>query len=803
VIKRRTQLIYQFEQFRLDAAHSMLYRNNEQVSLPPKAIETLQALVERNGQIVGKNELMRIIWNDSIVEESNLSLYLHLLRKTLGERADKKPFIETLRRRGYRFSADVSWVGTRPERASEEFIGREKEVSEITRLLLHEGVRLVTLTGVGGVGKTTLAQAVQAGVSDQFGDGAFFIELAAVNRPELVAPAIATPLGIRTSGDTPTVEALKDYLRHRELLLILDNFEQLIPGAAQISDLLNAAPDLKIIVTSRAHLRLSVDHEFIVSPLAVPSAQFPTQREALDELSSFPAVQLFVTCGRNAKPGFALTHENAWATAEICRRLDGLPLAIELAAARIKLMSPDTVLAKLKNQLMLLTGGPRDMPLRQQTMRGTIQWSYDLLIEDQKRLFACLAVFVGGSTLEAAEAVCNSPALEKNVERFDAVDGVTSLIEHNLLAAKDQRDGDSRFQMLEVVREFALEALKQSGEMEAVNRRHAEYYCALGEASESELEAAQSANWLNRLENDHDNLRSALNWAAANDSQLGQRLAGAIWRFWWLHGHISEGCDTLGLFLSLASTDDKVRLKMLSGAAQLSRLKGNRELARSYSEEELLLARSTGDMKNAALSLQRLSFLRLDEGQIAEAKPLLEEGLQFALELGDKQVLGMLYNGLGELSRLQEDFSSAGDFYLKALTFNRQAGDRVRQTTNLINLGATALAQDDLHTAASYYREGLTIASKMDDMNGTLYCLEGFAGSYWAIKNPQTAAKLFGATEALRNSNNLFIEPADLLLYEKSVRRVREALTDKNFSELASEGSHMKMEEVVALALSE
>jgi hypothetical protein len=417
-------------------------------------------------------------------------------------------------------------------------------------------------------------------------------------------------------------------------------------------------------------------------------------------------------------------------------------------------------------------------------------------------LFAYLAIFVGGCTLEAAESVCGSSTARSNAESFDVLNGLTSLIEHNLLTAKDHGYGDTRFQMLEVVREFALEALKQSGETDAVKRSHAEYYCTLGEAAEPELAAAQSANWLNRLESDHENLRAALNWAAENDSELGQRLAGAIWRLWWLHGHISEGCDTLALFLSSPSTDAKMRLKMLSGAAQLSRLMGNRELARSYSEEELFLARATGDKKNAALSLQRLSFLRLDEGLIAEAKPLLEEGLQFALELGDKQVLGMLYNGLGELSRLQEDFTSASDFYLEALSFNRQAGDQVRQTTNLINLGATALAQNDLHRAASYYREGLSISSKMDDMNGTLYCLEGLAGSYWAVENPQIAANLLGAAEALRSLNNLFIEPADRPLYEKSVSHVREALTEENYAELVAEGGRMKKEEVVALALS-
>jgi len=803
VTKRLQQRTYEFERFRLDAAHSMLYRNDEQVSLPPKAVETLQALVERNGQIVSKDELMRIIWNDSVVEESNLSLYLHLLRKTLGERADKQPFIETLRRRGYRFSADVKCTGSRTEKRPEEFIGRNEEIAEITGLLVHEGVRLLTLTGVGGVGKTTLARAVQAQLGDDFADGVFFIELAAVNRPELIASAIAAPLGLRTSGDRPAIEALRNHLKDRELLLILDNFEQLLPGAPQISDLLNAAPGLKIVVTSRAHLRLSVDHEFVVSPLAVPSGQFFPETESLDDLSVFPAVQLFLARARSAKPGFSLTNENAAAVAEICFRLDGLPLAIELAAARTRMMSPGAILGRLENQLKLLTGGPRDVPVRQQTMRETITWSYDLLEEKEKRLFARLAVFVGGFTLEAAEAVCGLTSGENRVAGFDVLEGVTSLIEQNLLAAKDQREGDPRFQMLEVVREFAREALTESGEANVVNQRHAEYYCALGEAAEPQLEAAQSADWLNRLENDHDNLRAALNWAAENYSTLGQRLAGAIWRFWWLHGHIREGCDQLGLFLSLSDTADKVQAKMLSGAGQLNRLKGSRELARSYTEEGLLLARATGDKKSAALSLQRLGFLRLDDGEIAEARPLLEEGLQFALDLGDKQVLGMLYNGLGELSRLQEDFDRAADFYLKALAFNREAGDRVRQTTNLINLGATALAQDDFKTADSYYREGLTIASNMDDMNGTLYCLEGIAGAYWAVKKPQAAAKLLGAADGQRTANNLFIEPADRLLYDRSVTRIREALTEKVFSSLFSEGSRMKLDEAVALALSE
>ena len=817
--KHSEKKIYRFDNFHLSAGHSMLYREGAEISLPPKAVQTLLVLVRRSGEILSKDELMETIWTDSIVEESNLSQYLHLLRKTLGARPNGGPYIETLRRRGYRFTADISIAdSSKSERsnapgdhfqfveASEatgsstesKIIGRDKQIAEIAGLLGRRDVRLLTLTGIGGVGKTTLAQTVAGRLRDKFSDGVMFVELASITKPEGVVSAIASMFCIREATGRSALEILKSHFCELEVLLILDNFEQVVSAAPIVAELLAAARNLKIFITSRVLLHLRAEHEFCVPPLDLP----PRKLAADNEVSGYEAIRLFVTRARNVKPGFFLSNENAATVAEICSRLDGLPLAIELAAARIKLMPVQAILERLNSQLKFLTGGAQDLPQRQQTMRAMVDWSYDLLKGEEKTVFRRLAVFAGGFTLEAAEGVAGRGP--EGEFKIDVLDLITSLLDKGLLVSKDQNGGNVRFRMLEVVREYALEALESSGESQNIQRCHAEYFLALGEEAEPQLQAAQSADWLNTLEDEHDNLRAALDWSIVHDLSSGQRLAGSIWRFWWLQGHIREGCEQLGAFLSHTdAADGAVQAKMLSGAGALNRLIGNSEGSRTYAKQGLALAQTMGDSRNTALSLHQLGFLAIDAEDYTVAESLFEEALIAAKAAGDKQILGLLLNGLGEISRSREDYVRAADFYGQALAVNREVGDLVRQTTCLINLGATALSQRDLETAGLFYRDGLKISSKMVDTNGALYCLEGVAGAYWAVHEPERAALIFGASEALRESNNLLIEHADQWTHDLSVGCVRDSLSERVFDHHFLRGRKLRLDEAVEIALAE
>ncbi|HET9589239.1 MAG TPA: tetratricopeptide repeat protein [Anaerolineales bacterium] len=666
------------------------------------------------------------------------------------------------------------------------FVGREKEIVEVKRQLL--GDRLVTLTGPGGTGKTRLALQVGAELLELFPDGVWLVELASLSDPALVPQSVASVLGIREAAGRPILTVLTDYLRSRELLLILDNCEHLLAACAQlVATLLQACPHNCILATSREALNIPGEFSFRVPSLSIPDIH---HLPSLPALSQYEAMRLFVERAEIIQPGFELTEMNAPAIAQICRRLDGIPLAIELSVARVKIMPVEQVAARLDDRFRLLTGGSRTALPRHQTLRALIDWSYDLLSETERTLFRRLSVFAGGWTLEAAEAICAGDGLEAG----DILDLLTQLVNKSLAIPDTGSDAQARYRLLETIRQYARERLLEAGGGEGVRGRHLEHYLKFAERAEPELRGPDQVAWLDRLEKEIDNIRAALEWALEANIEAGLRIASALLWFWHIRGGKSEGIEWLERALSAdkqentASSSTVIRGKALNAAGTLMIMHGNADRARQISEESLALHqklgspgkrgvayalwnlaqgasyhedleqardltekslalfREVGDKFGVAQCLDHLGSYSLIKGDFVQAKKIWEEDLALRRELGDKDGVAWSLSLLGNLALWQGDYEQAMTLYTGSQEAFREIGNKWAVSTALSGMGSVMLAQGQFEQAAKLYEEALAFGRDMGDQNTIAVRRYDMARVAWSRGDYEQAAKMYEET---------------------------------------------------------
>ncbi len=717
------------------------------------------------------------------------------------------------------------------------FIGREVQLGAVSRMLLRPDVRLLTLTGAGGIGKTRLALEVAARSLQSFPDGVYFVSLAAIEDPSLVLPAIAQALGIKEMGSRELVEVIADHLSGRRTLILLDNLEHLLDAAPSVTHLLARAPELKVLATSRSLLRLSWERSFLVPPMSLPQSSGRLDPEGL---SQSEAARLFVERARAVAPGLQLDAHNARAVAEICRRLDGLPLAIELAAARSATLTPTAMLGKLTDRLGLLRSGPRDLPARQQTMRAAIDWSYRLLSEGEQRLLRRLAVFAGGWTLEAAEAVCGAGGDQ------DVLGGTESLLDQSLIQPEEGVGGEPRFGMLETVREYALERLGESGEWDELRKRHAEYYLELAERAARELSSRRRALWLGRLEQEQDNLRAVLSRSLeASDAETPARLGRSLRWFWWVSGYASEarrwmetilrsGCGLspearaaatfVAGMAAYSQTDPRGAKPLLEAALDLCDQVGDaegtvwavvllgwiaanledHERAVGYLERGLLLSRETRNRY-----LEGVTLIALGDDRMARANPdgalhLYEEAL--GLLPADPEISGIrgiVLHLMGEAELYRGDDTSARAYFERSLEFLRSAMQNVWALHPLCGLGLLALEHGDTASAEEYFREGLVLSRRGGVWQGLAQCLEGLGAISGRRGEGRRAARLFAAADALRESTGFSVRLFMRARYLAWLSEARAQVDEDEWSRAWAEGRAMTAEVAAEYALDE
>lgn len=673
-------------------------------------------------------------------------------------------------------------------------VGREDEVQAARAMLEQPHIRLLTLTGPPGVGKTRLGIEIASALANNFPDGVYFVPLAPIiGDSHLVISTIVQVLSIPTSASQTIYASLENYLADKSILLLLDNFEQVVEAASYVGDLLVACPALKVLVTSRELLRLYGEHTLPVPPLALPDLEHlpdPAQ------LISYEAVALFVQRAQASRPDFSLTSDNAPAVAEICTRLDGLPLAIELAAARVRLMPPQALLPRLSSRLRLLTSTSRNRPLRQQTLRAAIDWGYDLLSDDEKILFRRLAAFVGGCALEAAEAVCGSTG-------EDTLTLLEALLDKSMLRQQSGASDEPRFWMLETIREYGLESMAAVGELAEITRRHANYFLALAEQAEHNFAGSEQALWTRRLRAEHDNFRAVLHWSQseAGDLDIGLRLAGVLGWYWRVSGFIAEGRDQLVAILSQVdetdntSVDKNALARACHMVGWLAFLQGDNDAAQAYCRKSLELYRELGNKTSISAVLIRLGAIVTQQGNYAEARALAEEGLLLARQMEDTYAISTSLNVLGELFRLEGDYVEARAKYEESLLLKRRLGGKMGIAVALHNLAHVAHHNGDLDYSYDLFAESLGIFRELASTLDIAMCVAGLGGIAAARGEAHYAAILLGAVGAHLREIGASVWPADRSDYERYLSMTRSQLSDADFDEAWQTGQSMTPEE--------
>lgn len=682
-------------------------------------------------------------------------------------------------------------------------VGRVREREVARDLILHPKTRLLTLTGAPGIGKTRLGLQLASDLVGQFDDGVFMVDLAPVADPGLVLSTVAHTLGLAEESGPSPEDALFEHVRERKILLFLDNFEQVLDAAPAVVRLMLASPWLKIVVTSREALHVRGERRYPVPPLGTPESW---ETPPLQQLAEFPAVRLFAERAQAVEPDFILNESNAATVVEICRRLGGLPLSIELIAARIRVFSPDLLLAQLARvgdlEMLKVTGGAWDLPARHKSLGAAIAWSYNLLAEEERALFRRLGVFVSGCTPESAGFVHQG----KYGPSLFIVKGIASLLDKSLLSKIEERVPDlrrePRFVMLETIREYALEQLGKEGELEESQRRHALFFMELAEQAEPELKGPEQAMWLTRLEREYSNIQAALEWALDYDAEITVRLMFALRRFRYIRNHYAESESWLGKVLALGnSTLPVIRAKALFAASDIAYHLGDIDRGASYLEESIALARRAGDKRLLAVTQSQHAYQLLERGDDASAKSLFEACLALNRELDDKYGICWLLNALGEVARWQGDYVRAQAYYAEGLLLAREAHNIYNMAHLVGNLAWLALGEGDADRSRPLIEESLALARQVGYTLGTVGCLACMAAMCVVAGSPERGARLSGAIQQLQQALGTEVDALDRRLYELYMDAARGQLGEVLFAEEQTAGRAMSMEEAIEYAL--